>query len=59
VIANKKFKKNEIPPKAGLDLLPHLITFSSTFLIPKFFENLINNPFNRKEKEVAKTPKIK
>jgi hypothetical protein len=47
-----------MPPKAGLDLLPHLIAFSSTFLIPKFFENLMNNPLTRKENAVDKKPKM-
>jgi hypothetical protein len=58
-MANKKFKKKEIPPKAGLDLLPHLIAFSSMFLIPKFFENLMNSPLIKKEKAVARIPKTK
>ena len=58
-MAKRKFKKKEIPPKAGFDLLPHLIALSSTFLMPKFLENFMKSPFNKKEKAVAKKPKIR
>jgi hypothetical protein len=57
-MAKRKFRKNEIPPSAGLDLLPHLMVPSSTFLMPKFLENLIKRPFNNTEKIVARIPKI-
>jgi hypothetical protein len=58
-MAKRKFKKKEIPPNAGLDLLPHLIAFSSTFRMPKFFENFIKSPLIRNEKAIDKIPKMR
>lgn len=48
---NKKTIKNEIPPMAGLEVLPHLIiVLSPLFLLPKVPENFKNKPFIKIEK---------
>jgi hypothetical protein len=44
--------KKEIPPRAGLDCDAHLTIFSSTFLIPRFFENLMKRELISNEKIV-------
>ena len=48
-----------MPPKAGLDVLLHLMILRSWFLIPKLLENFNRTLFNRKgnNTEEIKYPK--
>lgn len=44
-----------MPPNAGFEVEPHLITVLSVSLIPKVFENLRNSPLIKKENNIVVT----